>query len=114
MLTIWHNPRCMKSRQTLALIEAAGVGVTVRNYLDDAPNGDEITSVLAQLGFDDPRSLMRRSETIYKEMGLKSELSVDILVQAMANHPILIERPVVTNGAKAIIGRPPEAVNVLL
>ena len=114
MLTIWHNPRCMKSRQTLALIEAAGVDVTIRKYLNDTPNEDELASVLAQMGFDDPRSLMRRGESIYREMGLKSESSAEILIQAMINHPILIERPVVTNGAKAIIGRPPEAVNVLL
>ena len=114
MLTIWHNPRCMKSRQTLALIEAAGVDVTPRKYLEDAPNKDEITSILAQLGFDDPRSLMRRGEAIYKEMGLKSVSSADVLMQAMVNHPILIERPIVTDGKRAIIGRPPEAVNALL
>lgn len=114
MLTIWHNPRCRKSRETLALIETAGVDVTIRKYLDDAPRVDEITSILAQLGFDDPRSLMRRGEAVYKEMGLKSVTSGDEIVQAMAEHPILIERPVVTNGTRAIIGRPPEAVNALI
>ena len=113
MLTIWHNPRCRKSRETLALIEAAGVDVIVRKYLDDAPNRGEITAILAQLGFEDPRSLMRRGEAIYMEMELKSVSSVQKLVEAMVDHPILIERPVVTNGTKAIIGRPPEAVKTL-
>lgn len=114
MLTIWHNPRCMKSRQTLALIEAAGVDVKVRKYLDEVPSADEVTAVLAQLDFEDPRSLMRRGESIYKELELKSESSGVKLVQAMIDHPILIERPIVTDGVRAIIGRPPEAVKALL
>ena len=113
MLTIWHNPRCRKSRETLALIQAAGIEVTIRKYLDDAPNQVEITSILEQLGFDDPRSLMRRGEKLYKEMELKSVSSAPKLVEFMANHPILIERPIVTNNVKAIIGRPPETVKTL-
>ena len=113
MLTIWHNPRCRKSRETLVLIEAAGIDVTIRKYLDDAPNHEEIKSILTQLGFDDPRSLMRRGEATYKEMGLKSASSAPKLIEAMVNNPILIERPVVTNGTQAIIGRPPEAVKTL-
>ena len=113
MLTIWHNPRCRKSREALALIEAAGVAVITRKYLDDAPNHEEITTVLAQLGFDDPRTLMRRGEPLYKEMDLKTVTSAEKLVDAMSENPILIERPVVTNGTKAIIGRPPEAVKTL-
>lgn len=114
MLTIWHNPRCRKSRETLALIEAAGKPVTCRKYLEDAPNRADIISVLSQLGFEDPRLLMRRGERLYKEMALKSELSADSLVDAMVNYPILIERPVVFNGKKAVIGRPPEAISSLL
>ena len=104
MLTIWHNPRCRKSRETLALIEAAGIDVKIRKYLDDAPNSEEIESILNQLGFEDPRSLMRRGEATYKDMGLKSVSSTLKLVQAMVDYPILIERPVVTNGTQAIIG----------
>jgi arsenate reductase len=114
MLTIWHNPRCRKSRETLALIETAGADVTVRRYLDDVPSVAEIEGVLAQLGFEDPRALMRRGETIYKETGLKSVTVAKDLVKAMADHPILIERPIVSNGTLAIIGRPPEAVKALL
>ena len=113
MLTIWHNPRCRKSRETLALVEAANIEVTIRKYLDDAPNQAEITSILDQLDFDDPRLLMRQGEAIYKNLGLKSISSAQKLVKAMVDHPILIERPVVTNGKKAIIGRPPEAVKRL-
>jgi len=113
MHTIWHNPRCRKSRETLALIEEAGVDVTVRKYLDDAPTQDEIKAILAQLGFDDPRQLMRRGEAIYKDMELRSVTSAQKLLLAMSNHPILIERPVVSNGTKAVIGRPPERVKQL-
>ena len=104
----------MKSRQTLALIEAAGSDVTVRKYLEDVPRVGEILEILEQLGVKDPRTMMRRGESLYKELNLKSEDSADNLVQAMAEHPILIERPIVSDGARAIIGRPPEAVNSLL
>lgn len=114
MLTIWHNPRCRKSRETLAIVETAGAKVTIRKYLEEAPDIEEITSILTQLGFDDPRMLMRTGERIYKDLDLKSESSAENLMQAMVDHPILIERPVVTNGKRAIIGRPPEAVNPLL
>jgi len=113
MLTIWHNPRCRKSRETLALIEAAGVDVTIRKYLDNEPSRAEITSMLQQLGFEDPRRLMRRGERVYKDMDLKAVSSAEKLIGAMADHPILIERPVVANGTTAIIGRPPEAVKTL-
>ncbi len=114
MLTIWHNPRCRKSRETLALIEAASADVSVRRYLEDAPSVAEIEDMLQQLGFDEARALMRRGEAIYKEKGLKSVSSAQELIKAMAENPILIERPVVSNGHKAIIGRPPEAVKPLL
>lgn len=114
MLTIWHNPRCRKSRESLALIEAAGADVTIRKYLEEVPSRAEITSILAQLGFDDPRALMRRGERIYKDLALKTVISPEKLVQAMVENPILIERPVVFNGTEAVIGRPPEAVKTLL
>ena len=113
MLTIWHNPRCRKSRETLALIEAAGFDINIRKYLDDGPSREEILSILSQLGFEDPRLLMRRREKIYKEKALKSEESVEKLVKSMVENPILIERPIVSNGVKAVIGRPPEDVKAL-
>ncbi len=114
MLIIWHNPRCAKSRQALALLEAASGDVTIRHYLDDVPNVAEIKAMIRRLGVDDPRDLMRRGERIYKDMGLKDVKNPDELLRAMAANPILIERPVVTNGEFAVIGRPPEAINSLI
>jgi len=114
MLTIWHNPRCRKSRETLALIEASGQTVSVRLYLQDIPTETDIRDILRQLGFEDPRALMRRGESVYKDQNLKLETDGEILVKHMSQSPILIERPIVTNGFKAILGRPPEAVNALL
>lgn len=114
MLEIWHNPRCRKSRETLALLESSGQAFTVRRYLEDSPTKEELSAILKQLGFDDPRALMRRGEAIYKEQGLKSVVDSALLVKAMAKNPILIERPVVSNGQKAVLGRPPEAVKALL
>ena len=113
MLKIWHNPRCRKSRETLAILQESKKAVTIRLYLEDAPSELEIREILGQLGFDVPRNLMRRGEAIYKEQGLKNETDSAILVKSMAENPILIERPVVTNGTKAVIGRPPEAVKAL-
>lgn len=108
-LTIWHNPRCSKSRQTLALLEEKGLVPQVRLYLDDAPSADEIRNALSLLGMDDPRALMRKGEDDYKAQGL-AETSGDALVVAMAATPKLIERPIVFNAGKARIGRPPETV----
>ena len=113
-LTIWHNPRCSKSRQTLALIEQSGREVEILHYLDNSPTLGEIKTVLSQLGFDDPRDMMRTGEAIYKELGLKSQNDPKALMAAMAEHSLLIERPIVTNGQRAIIGRPPETVKDLL
>ncbi|MBA5779187.1 arsenate reductase (glutaredoxin) [Stappia sp. F7233] len=107
---MWHNPRCSKSRQTLALLEEKGEKVRVRDYLSDAPNEAEIRSALLALGFDDPRKLMRTGEALYREMKLAEVINPDILVAAMAANPILIERPVVFAGSRAALGRPPEAV----
>lgn len=98
----------------MALIEAAGQTVTVRRYLENAPSAAEITDMLAQLGIDDPRAIMRRGEAIYKEKNLKAETDPDALIRAMAAAPILIERPIVSDGRRAILGRPPEKVNELL
>ncbi|NRG19632.1 arsenate reductase (glutaredoxin) [Rhizobiales bacterium] len=113
-VTIWHNPRCSKSRETLALLEGKGVHPHVREYLKDTPNEADIRSALYALGFDDPRKLMRTGEALYKEMKLAEVTNPDILVAAMASNPILIERPVVFSGGKAMLGRPPEAVLEIL
>ncbi len=110
--TIWHNPRCSKSRQTLALIEEAGVKPSIRRYLDDTPSRDELVAACAALGVD-AAGLVRKKEALFKELGLSLD-DAEGLLDAMAAHPKLIERPVYFVGDKAVIGRPPENVNALL
>lgn len=113
-LTIYHNPRCSKSRQTLALLQEAGQTPDIRLYLVEPVNFAELTELLRQLGFEDPRHLMRRGERAYKDLALKDETESDALIKAMVENPKLIERPIVTDGTRAILGRPPESVLVLL
>ncbi len=112
MLTIYHNPKCSKSRQTLQLIEEAGSPVTVVEYLKTPLNKSEIEQLLVLLQIK-PMALMRTNEDEFKALNLKNA-SDDALVLAMVNHPKLIERPIVTAKGKAIIGRPPENVLALL
>ena len=111
-LTIWHNPRCSKSRQTLAILEEKGLAPAIRLYLEDAPSADEIRDVLTMLDIE-PRALMRTGEADYKEQNLKT-VEGDALIDAMAATSKLIERPVVINGGKAALGRPPETVLEIL
>lgn len=106
---IWHNPRCSKSRQTLALLEENGHTPVVRAYLEDGPDRSEIEDALDKLGMDDPRALMRKGEAEYKEQGLANKQG-DALIEAMVSTPKLIERPIVFSGNKAALGRPPESV----
>ncbi|EDQ04943.1 hypothetical protein DSM14862_00751 [Sulfitobacter indolifex] len=113
MITLWHNPRCSKSRQTLALIEEAGAPVTVRRYLEDAPTRDEIVAARDTLGLR-AIEMLRTGEKVFKELNLTKDSSDDMLLNAMAAHPILIERPIAFAQGRAVIGRPPEAVRVLL
>lgn len=107
--TIWHNPRCTKSRETLALLEDQGIEPEIRRYLDDPPTSDEIRAALDLLEIE-PRALMRTKEAIYKELGLREVADGDALISAMAEHPKLIERPIVFHDGRAALGRPPEAV----
>ncbi|KKL86941.1 hypothetical protein LCGC14_1939700 [marine sediment metagenome] len=113
MITLWHNPRCSKSRQTLALIEEAGAPVTVRRYLEDTPTRDEIVAARDTLGLR-AIEMLRTGEKVFKELNLTKDSSDDMLLNAMAAHPILIERPIAFAQGRAVIGRPPEAVRVLL
>jgi arsenate reductase len=109
-ITIYHNPRCSKSRATLALLEEAGHTPTIVEYLNVAPSAAELKSVLEQLGMS-ARDLMRKGESVYKEKSLSDKnLTEGDLIAAMIADPILIERPIVLNGGKARIGRPPESV----
>jgi len=111
MTTIWHNPRCSKSRQTLALLEENGHSPTIRIYLKDTPTKAEIEAVLAQLGLS-PSDLLRKGEKLYKELQL-SDASEDQILASMVEHPVLIERPIVFHNRRAAIGRPPEQVLAL-
>ncbi len=106
---IWHNPRCSKSRQALALLEDNGVDVRVYKYLDEKPSELEIKALLEALGIN-AKELMRKKEALYKELGLAKVDDETVLIKAMHDHPKLIERPIVIKDSKAIIGRPPESV----
>ncbi len=109
-VTFYHNPRCSKSRQTLALLEEQGLELQVVEYLKTPPDAAGLKALLDRLGLA-PRELIRRKESLYKELGLDDEgLSEAALIQAMAENPILIERPIVVAGERAALGRPPEAV----
>lgn len=109
MITIWHNPRCSKSRQTLDLLRDRGLDVTERRYLDDAPSAAEIRAALDSLGIP-AIALMRTGEAEFRALGLSKDSDAATLIAAMAATPRLIERPVVFANGKAAIGRPPEAV----
>lgn len=108
MITIWHNPRCSKSRQTLALIEDKG-DVSIRKYLEDAPSADDIRAARDLLGIK-AIDMMRPKEAAFKEMGLAKTDDDETLIAAMATNPKLIERPIVFANGKAALGRPPESV----
>lgn len=109
---IWHNPRCSKSRQTLALVEEKGP-VRIRKYLEDTPSTEEISAACSALGVS-PIEMMRTGEKLFKEIGLDRHSADDALIAAMAAHPILIERPIVFHAGLARIGRPPESVLEIL
>lgn len=111
---IFHNPRCSKSRETLALLEENAVSPEIVEYLKDVPSAQDIKQLLSLLNFDSARQLMRIKETIYKELNLKDETSEDALIDAMVANPKLIERPIVINNGKAAIGRPPESVLAII
>jgi arsenate reductase len=109
-VTIWHNPRCGKSRETLALLREKGVEPVVREYLKEPPSKKEIETLLDQLGVE-PRVLVRDGEAEFKASGKKAAaLTRKDAVELIARHPILLQRPVVVSDGKAAIGRPPEAV----
>ena len=111
--TIWHNPRCSKSRQTLQLLRDNDVEPEIVEYLKSTPSADEIRDVLKTLGIE-ARALMRTKESVYKELGLKDVDDEAALIQAMVDNPALIERPVVLKDGKAALGRPPEDVLKIL
>ncbi|MCO1334039.1 arsenate reductase (glutaredoxin) [Microbulbifer sp. OS29] len=108
MWTIYHNPRCSKSRQTLQLLQENGIEPEVVLYLEKHPSANEIQQLLCKLGID-ARQLLRTGEEPYKQLHLKDrDLLAAQLIDAMVQYPILIQRPIVVKGDKAVIGRPPE------
>ncbi|MTC41040.1 arsenate reductase (glutaredoxin) [Providencia sp. wls1921] len=114
-IKIYHNPRCSKSRETLALLQEKGITPTVVEYLTTPPSIAEIEKLLKMLGFTDARQLMRTKEDIYKELKLAdNSVTQAQLIQAIHDNPKLIERPIVVKGKKAKLGRPPEQVLEIL
>lgn len=106
-VTIYHNPKCSKSRATLQLLFDNGTQPKIVEYLSDTPSADELKSILQKLGMG-PRDIVRKKEA--REEGIDAGLDGDALIEALAQHPRAIERPIVVNGDKAAMGRPPEQV----
>ncbi|WP_249677072.1 arsenate reductase (glutaredoxin) [Pseudomonas abieticivorans] len=113
-LTLYHNPRCSKSRGALELLEARGLSPTIVRYLDTPPSAATLKDLLAKLGIG-ARQLLRTGEDEYKSLALANpDLTDEQLIEAMAAHPKLIERPILIAGSQAVIGRPPEKVLEIL
>ena len=113
-VTIYHNPRCSKSRQTLELLKEHGVEANIVLYLDNPPDSQTLKTLLGKLGLT-PRELMRSKEAEVKELGLNAAGTTDSeLIDAMVSHPKIIERPIVVRDDRAVLGRPPENVLALL
>lgn len=113
MITIYHNPRCTKSRQGLALLEEKQLNFEVIRYLDDPITLKELTTIVKKLGIT-PLALVRKNEAIWKSDFKGRDLSDEDILKAMVSNPKLIERPIVNNGEKAVIGRPTEQILTIL
>jgi arsenate reductase len=113
-VTLWHNPRCSKSRDSFKLLEERGIESNVVKYLEDVPTKEELQKILSMLGMSSARELMRTKEAVYSELNLKDETSEEKLIEAMVSNPKLIERPIIIKDNKAVIGRPIEKVIELL
>ena len=108
-MKIYHNPRCSKSRQTLALLEEKGESFEIKEYLNEVPSKEELANILRMLGIP-AEKLLRRGEAIFKEEYKGKTLTESQWIGAMIKHPKLIERPIVVKNGKASLGRPPEQV----
>lgn len=113
MIKIYHNPRCSKSRQGVALLEEQNKDFEIVKYLDNIPTKKELTEIIKLLGIS-PIDLIRKNEQIWKDNYKGKELSDDEIITAMIENPKLIERPIIINGDKAVIGRPPENIKNIL
>lgn len=112
MYTIYHNPRCRKSRETLQLLEANDIQPEIVLYLEETPSEKTLSELLNKLNMK-PIDLVRKGEAVWKEKFKGKEMTDHEVISAMVNHPKLIERPVVVKGDKAVLGRPPENVKDL-
>ena len=112
-IVVWHNPRCSKSRAGIKYLDEKGIDYEIRRYLDEPPGEEELKEVLKKLGMS-PRELMRTKEKIYRELGLKEVEDDKKLIEAMAEHPKLIERPIVIKGDKAVVARPATKIEEIL
>lgn len=112
-LTVYYNPRCSKCRTAWSLLEERGADAAQYRYLETGPDRAEVERVMRLLGLDDPRQMMRTGEDVYRELGLDAA-DREALIGAMVEHPILIERPIVIRGDRAVIARPPERALELL
>lgn len=113
MIKIYHNPRCSKSRQGLAILEESGKEFEVVKYLDTPVTKEELSEIISLLGIT-PMDLVRKNEKIWKEEFKGKELSNDDVINAMVANPKLIERPIVVNNNKAVVGRPPENISPII
>lgn len=111
--SLYFNPSCSKCRTADALLKERGIDCDVVRYLDRPPTVEELRRLMAMLGIDDPRAMMRAGEPAYTELGL-GDASSEQLLEAITKHPILLERPIFVRGSRAVIGRPPEKVLELL
>jgi arsenate reductase len=112
-VSVYFNPSCSKCRDARDLLEDKGVEADYVRYLEEAPSREELERVMGLLGTDDPRDMMRTKEPLYAELGL-ADAGPDELLDAMAANPILIERPIVIRGDRAVIARPPDRLLELL
>jgi arsenate reductase len=112
-VTVWFNPQCSKCRTAHGILEERGVAADYVRYLDNAPSRDDLERILTLLGTADPRAIVRTGEPVYAELGLEGA-DRDTLLDALASHPILIERPIAIRGDRAVVARPPERILELL
>lgn len=112
-IQIWHNPKCSKSRNAMTLLEEKGINADVVKYLESTPTKEQLTEVLKKLNMS-AKELLRTGEDVYKELNLKDESDEEKLINIMVENPILIERPIIIKGDKALIARPIENLEELL
>ena len=112
-VTVYHNPRCSKSREVMKYLEAQGVEVRVVEYLKAPLTEDELAALVRRLGIA-PHDLVRTKEPIYRQLGLDADAPDDVILRAMSEHPILMERPVVVTSKGAVIGRPLDRIHAIL